>query len=155
MAIDTFRCSLRLKPVWWLNAPMVTIALDEEVRWSDQLRHELDLDLSGSLSRGDHVLHIELSGKTNSDTQGSRDMAVLIENIDFFGICDDRFKWQATYQPNYPEPWYSQQVAAGLVPQDVLQGCTYLGWNGTWRLEFSTPIFTWMHRVLDLGWIYP
>ena len=36
----------------------------------------------------------------------------------------------------------------------VLQPHTYLGWNGRWVLEFETPVFTWIHRLEDLGWLY-
>lgn len=31
---------------------------------------------------------------------------------------------------------------------------TYLGWNGLWVLEFELPIFTWIHKLENLGWIY-
>ena len=79
------------------------------------------------------------------------DMAVIIDQIDFFGISDPRFVWAGIYSPQYPEPWFSQQNPA---PMAQLPGQNYLGWNGVWRLDFSVPVFTWMHRTMNLGWIY-
>jgi hypothetical protein len=79
------------------------------------------------------------------------DMAVIIDKIEFFGISDPKFVWAGIYTPDYPEPWYSQQIEKP--PAKLLQQ-NYMGWNGRWRLDFSVPVFTWMHKTLNLGWIY-
>jgi hypothetical protein len=36
----------------------------------------------------------------------------------------------------------------------LLKNHTYLSWNGKWTLTFDVPVFTWIHRVQNLGWIY-
>ena len=77
--------------------------------------------------------------------------AVIIKQLSFFGISDPRFVWAGQYQPEYPEPWLSSQSPQ---PSKVLTAHPYLGWNGTWSLEFEIPVFTWMHQVQNLGWIY-
>jgi hypothetical protein len=77
--------------------------------------------------------------------------AVEIVNVSFFGIQDPRFAWAGSYIPNYPEPWASEQLT--LLPT-VITPQTYLGWNGVWRLDFSVPVFTWIHQVQNLGWLY-
>jgi len=79
------------------------------------------------------------------------DMAVIVDQIEFFGITDPKFVWAGVYTPKYPEPWYSQQTQK---PPVTLPQQNYMGWNGRWRLDFSVPVFTWMHQTLDLGWIY-
>ena len=79
------------------------------------------------------------------------DMAVMVDSVEFFGISDPKFVWQGVYRPEYPEPWYSQQRP---VPAPTLPACNYMGWNGQWRLDFGVPVFTWMHQLQDLGWIY-
>lgn len=78
-------------------------------------------------------------------------MAVIIDRVEFFGISDPKFVWAGVYKPKYPEPWYSQQNEK---PPAELPQQNYMGWNGKWRLEFSIPVFTWMHKTLNLGWIY-
>lgn len=78
-------------------------------------------------------------------------MAVGIDSIEFFGISDPKFVLAGVYTPKYPEPWYSQQTEK---PPVQLPQQNYMGWNGSWRLDFSVPVFTWMHETLNLGWIY-
>jgi hypothetical protein len=72
--------------------------------------------------------------------------AVIVKSIGFFGIADPKFVWAGTYYPDYPEHYTDKKPA--------LPGQGYLGWNGIYRLEFSVPVFTWIHQTLDLGWIY-
>lgn len=79
------------------------------------------------------------------------DMAVIVDQVDFFNITDPKFAWAGVYTPQYPEPWFSQQLTP---PPLTIPQQTYLGWNGVWRLDFSVPVFSWMHQILNLGWIY-
>jgi hypothetical protein len=96
------------------------------------------------------MLEIELFGKSDSDPQ----QAVQIKHLSFYGIEDSRFIWLGKYHPVYPEPWATQQKEQGLELPPVLTNTDYLGWNGTWRLQFDVPVFTWIHQVQNLGWIY-
>jgi hypothetical protein len=72
--------------------------------------------------------------------------AVIVKQISFFGIADPKFVWSGTYYPDYPEH-YDNKISS-------LPGQGYLGWNGVYQLEFSVPIFTWIHQTLGMGWIY-
>ena len=80
--------------------------------------------------------------------------AVVIESVSFFGIEDPKFAWAGVYEPIYPEPWATEQQDRGVVLKQHLSPHTYLGWNGKWTLTFDVPVFTWIHRVQNLGWIY-
>jgi hypothetical protein len=103
-----------------------------------------DLDLDSDTS---HKLVLEFAGKTNE----TADQAVIIEAVSIEGLTLDRFKWAGKYYPIYPEPWASEQEES--LPA-VRENATYLGWNGSWELEFTVPIFTWVHQLENLGWIY-
>jgi hypothetical protein len=92
-------------------------------------------------------LEIVFMNKPDDDA----DLAVIIDQIEFFGISDPKFVWAGNYTPSYPEPWYSQQIEK---PPKSIPQQNYLGWNGKWRLEFSVPVFTWIHQVQNLGWLY-
>lgn len=92
-------------------------------------------------------LEIQLINKDPMDQH----TAVVIDKIEFFGISDPKFVWQGQYCPDYPEPWFDQQI---FKPKSMLNNTDCLGWNGVWRLEFTVPVFTWIHRVLNLGWIH-
>ena len=91
------------------------------------------------------TLQIEHYGKSIRDA----DTAIIIDQIKLNGISNPKFAWQGTYYPAYPEH-YSQ----GKELESELRPFTHMGWNGVWTLEFSLPIYTWIHKTLDLGWIY-
>jgi len=99
------------------------------------------------LHNGAGKLHIELVNKTDQE-------AVIIEQVSFFGIQDPKFAWAGVYQPRYPEPWATEQRNQGLVLTPELCPHTYLGWPGIWTLTFDVPVFTWIHKIQGLGWIY-
>ena len=80
--------------------------------------------------------------------------AVIIDQISFFGIKDPKFAWAGVYEPQYPEPWATEQRSQGHVLEPFLRSHTYLGWPGKWTLTFDVPVFTWIHKTQNLGWIY-
>lgn len=87
-------------------------------------------------------LKIEHFKKADNDP----DTAVIIKQISFFDIADPKFIWAGAYYPDYPEHYPDKT--------SPLLGHGYLGWNGVYRLEFSVPVFTWIHQTLNMGWIY-
>ena len=120
-----------------INYPTDILILSDDV----QLAFNIDLP------KGNNKIILEFANKTNN----TADMAVEIVAVAFEGMTLDRFKWSSRYYPVYPEPWASEQTD----PLPEFQpSATYLGWNGRWELEFATPIFTWIHRLENLGWIY-
>lgn len=72
--------------------------------------------------------------------------AVEIKSISFFGIEDPKFIWAGIYKPRYPSHLQGSNA--------VLSGHGYLSWNGIYSLDFTLPIFTWIHQQQNLGWIY-
>jgi len=87
------------------------------------------------------TLQVEFLNKHPNDTviESNLDKAVIIESVSFFGITDPKFVWAGIYHP---------------VEKDPMPSHTYLSWNGMWTLDFEVPVFTWMHRIQSLGWIY-
>ena len=71
--------------------------------------------------------------------------ALIIEEIKFDTITSPRFVWEGIYRPNYPKH---------MTGASELKYHNYLGWNGVWSLDFTLPIYTWIHKIEDLGWIY-
>ena len=108
------------------------------------LENPLLLSFSMDFDAGPQKFILEFDNKVD-------DSAVEIDNVEFEGMTLDRFKWSNRYYPVYPEPWASEQP---LPLPEYQESATYLGWNGRWELSFETPIFTWIHRLENLGWIY-
>ena len=152
MAIDyPVKLDIHLRSIWHDNPPEINIGINDDIQriilTDDQIFHyEFTADNTS-------ILSVELLNKTDADTISDKglDKAVIIESVSFFGINDPRFVWSGEYRPDYPEPWHSEQLAK---PEPLLKNHTYLSWNGKWTLTFDVPVFTWIHRVQNLGWIY-
>jgi hypothetical protein len=99
------------------------------------------------LTLGPQQFMIELFNKTDADPG----QALEIVSVSFEGFTLDRFRWNSRYYPVYPEPWASEQTEP--LPE-YQSSATYLGWNGRWILYFDVPVFTWIHKLENLGWIY-
>jgi hypothetical protein len=64
---------------------------------------------------------------------------LYLDDINLNKICH-----QSKYYPIYPEPWLSQQQAAGNIWPEYLTGVMSWGWNGLWVLDYEMPIYTWL-----------
>jgi len=138
--------SILLKP-HGIENPMITCKMNDLVIDSILLDKESRLYFSLDLIRGNNKFEINFMNKTDDIP----DMAVEILEVGIENIVVDRFKWASKYYPVYPEPWASQQVDP--LPE-FQSSATYMGWNGRWELNFEVPIFTWIHQLENLGWIY-
>lgn len=126
--------------------PIITYGLNQIID-TIELKDTTTLNLDVNLNQGSSTFFIEFSNKTDDNV----DMAVEIQSVEFEGMKLDRFKWASRYYPIYPEPWASQQTDP--LPE-FQNSATYMGWNGRWELNFEVPIFTWIHQLENLGWIY-
>lgn len=144
MAIDI---SLQLQGLKVSTVPEIEIAVDgiRHSRMRIDGRHVVTLQFD--LLPGDHRLSLKFLNKNYSETSTECDMAVIIEKVTFQNVDYD-FKIYSRYRPQYPSPWAEQQDNL----KSEIHG-NYLGWNGEWFLDFQTPIYTWIHRRLDLGWL--
>lgn len=137
--------SVDLRPVYHTRPLTVRIGIDDDIE-EISIRDLTTKSFSFS-SNGACVLRIEFNDKQDQE-------AVIIEQVSFFGIKDPRFVWSGVYEPHYPESWAAEQRALGKAPQTKLCPHSYLSWPGPWTLTFELPVFTWIHRVQSLGWIY-
>ena len=119
-----------------VNGDILTVVLDKTQTMDFEFTSDKDCQLT-----------VELVDKKDHE-------AVVVESVSFFGIKDTKFAWAGVYEPQYPEPWATQQHDLGVVLKQHLSPHTYLSWPGKWTLTFDVPVFTWIHRVQNLGWIY-
>jgi len=119
-----------------VNGDILTVVLDKTQTMDFEFTSDKDCQLT-----------VELVDKKDQE-------AVVVESVSFFGIKDPKFAWAGVYEPQYPEPWATQQHDLGVVLKQHLSPHTYLSWSGKWTLTFDVPVFTWIHRVQNLGWIY-
>lgn len=132
------KLGILLTPV---SCPRVKIKINGETKTDLQITEPITFDIVFD-AENHAILEIEHYGKRDNDPN----TAVIIENISFFGMSDSRFIWAGVYYPAYPEHYENKK------PE--ISGLGYLGWNGVYRLEFDVPVFTWIHRTLNMGWLY-
>ena len=131
------KLKLTLKPV---QQPWVTVKIDRHTV-TQQLKTVTDFDFE-FVATDQAILTVEHHDKSDQDP----DTAVVIQQIEFYGISDPRFVWAGMYYPQYPVHYPDQTTC--------LAGQDYLGWNGVYVLKFQVPVFTWMHQIKSLGWLY-
>lgn len=141
---------IALTPTYSSKAPHITVKLNDKKIWSGDLLKETQVEFREELIVGEHKLSVVFDNKTNND----KNLYVTVDCVAFEGIVISDLASHGVYCPEYPEPWATEQTDLGNRLASELLGITELGWNGTWRLNFTVPIFTWIHQVEHLGWIY-
>jgi len=145
---------LEVVPTWHTNPPVIAYGLDGVKINQITVSQTCILRFAQDFYPGKHSVFVDFLNKTDADCVPDQglDKFVIMGNITVNGICLPRFNWTATYEPEYPEPWRSQQTPP---PPAVQQGSSRLSWNGRWQLNFDTPTFTWIHQLESMGWIWP
>jgi hypothetical protein len=148
------KIAVTLRPIWHQDPPRIRIGIGNNLTKID-LRETATINFDFE-SDSQCELSVEFLNKQDTDTvpEQGLDKAVIVESVSFFGISDPKFVWAGVYTPNYPEPWATQQRSQGVALKQHLTQHNYLSWNGKWRLTFTVPVFTWIHKTQDLGWIY-
>ncbi len=143
--------SLLLKPVWFNAPPTIRISLNGLTE-NIILDKETWFDYRYMSASTTNRLQIEFYGKTDADTDmvNNKDTAVIIDQIKLNGMSSPKFAWVGVYTPTYPLHYINDNPTAA----SILSPFTYMGWNGVWVLEFTVPVFTWIHKIEGLGWIY-
>ena len=136
--------SLTIEPVGYDAIwPEFYIKIDDQLQDQGLLLEQRTYNFDITLSDGLHTINVGFVNKRDTDTvvnNGNivKDRAVYIHPIVIEGYALDDFMYQATYYP---------------VGKEKLKS-NYLGWNGVWTLPITTPIFTWIHKTQNLGWVY-
>ena len=85
----------------------------------------------------EHVLEIRLENKTNADTLTKdgeivKDMLLNIDSIEVDEIELGELKWSLS------------EFVADDSERETLKHCVNLGWNGSYRLKFTSPFYLWL-----------
>lgn len=137
---------VEVEPIAVNNSPIIAYGSNNNKPKIVKLERLTKLDFSNDYLFGENTIWIDFFNKKSNDPS----TAIEIKYVIIEGIVVDRFKWAAKYTPKYPEPWASTQTNL----ESVIESATQLGWNGRWELAFTAPIFTWIHQLEHLGWLY-
>jgi hypothetical protein len=137
------------------ESPSIILSIDKTIIYRGELPNDGVFKYVGNVSDGTHIISLELLNKSDSDCVDGYDKAVIIDKILFFVIDSKQVLFNSRYVPDYSESYRKTSMNNGTLLDDSLTSCNYMGWNGVWEVEFSAPVFTWLHTVENLGWVYP
>ena len=141
---------IALKSIYNSNQPIINWRLDSANWQTVKIKDKFEICICQKLSIGVHKIEIEYNNKTDDDLLSAVIIEkILVENISTVSVS------QGTYYPEFPEPWASEQRAIGVDLFETYKTSTHLGWNGRWEFVFDVPTFSWIHKVENLGDIYP
>lgn len=148
--------SIELEPAYSQAPPEISVTVANCCIFDGSLTEARIFSYSVDLVPDEYKISVSFYNKTNKDTnlESKIDKAVIIKSITLNKISDPKFIWEGVYTPIYPEPWATEQKLLGNKLPTTIKNSTYLGWNGCWTLTVDIPIFTWIHRLKNLGWIY-
>ena len=95
-------------------------------------------------------LIIKRSGKTKGQTvineNGDvlKDQLLHIKSIDIDEIDLGTLVYEGVYNPQYPEPWASQQRQAGVELPESFKNVASMGHDGKWTFKFESPFYMWL-----------
>ena len=138
--------SILLSPILRDDPPYVIVSLDDTVLFDGILEENNCVLNSTELPIGKHIITVKFNNKADDE----QEKAVIIKNVQFFGIGSDSIRDTGIYTPCYPAQY---ALDNHTVPNPQTYG--YMGWNGVWDLAFEVPVFHWIHKVEQLGWVYP
>lgn len=143
---EEIKFEIAFKTVWWRDPPKAAVYIDDCEKFNSTVPDNLIVRFAHTLNFTDHELSIVRTGKDNSQVrlteQGYQGQDLIIDWIKIDGVNIRDLIWtNSVYQPEYPEPWASQERLSGVQLEQYVQGETHLGHNGTWRLKFSSPFY--------------
>jgi len=125
------RVSVLLEPI---GSPMVRVSCGGDTKSMRLFNGQSWTDFEFEQSEGPARLSVELFDKHPNDPI----TAVVVKQIQLNDIEHLQNTYQGMYYPHNMDP----------------KRDTYIAWNGVWILDFTVPVYTWMHKTQGLGWIY-
>jgi len=148
------KLALELEPKFWAEAPKVKIEFNQHVLFEDHLGETKKFNWTLPATENNR-LSVFLLNKTERDTVGDKDKAVIIKSIGIEGFHYSSFMLQSKYKPIYTNGYYQYAKQNKLSAEPIINS-NYLGFNGEWYLEFTWPTYQWIFETetKGMGWIY-
>lgn len=155
MPTEQLKFKLQLYSTYWDKPPTVEIYVGDEPMYTGKIASsEKDptvIEFNKTLiEEQKYNLTIKRSGKDikqtvlNAEGKIEKDQLLHIKSIEIDEIDIGALVYEGIYTPDYPQPWYSQQIEAGQTPEKTFKNVTAMGHNGTWTLAFESPFYMWL-----------
>jgi len=155
MATEKLKFKLELYATMWDRPPHAEILINDKSHFTGDItgteekpdviefEHELEEDK-------EYNLIIKRSGKLLNQTVVNKkgdllkDQLLHIKGIEIDEIDIGALVYEGVYTPRYPEPWATQQRAAGTELKESFKNVTSIGHDGTWVFKFTSPFYMWL-----------
>lgn len=150
---ESLTIKIGLSGTYWDRPPQFEISIDDRVVTAQTVSapsgqteyHEFPAELSP----GEHVLGIRLLNKQTTDTVQSgdkseiiKDLLLNIESIEIDEVEIAGAKWyDSEFITDQPVQFEGKTV-------NRLEKCVNLGFNGQYRLKFTSPFYIWLLEKL-------
>lgn len=125
---------LRLQPIVTNDEPSCKVCINDTVLYDNNLSDHVELKLALNLHENISIA-ISIQNKKYSS---EKETAIIIQDL----LIDDF---------NVVPGW--THLAAYINDHHYNEPTSYLGFNGTWRLDIGGPFYAWRHRVTGQGWL--
>jgi hypothetical protein len=131
--------------------PRFQIRLNDDVKVESLLTADANsvqfFKFDAELVEGEYLLKIDFLNKQPADTELNesgeivKDLLLNIVSIEIDEIdIDSLIYTKSFYNPIYPDSYLDQEQKKIT----TVHNCVNLGWNGTWNLPFSSPVYIWL-----------
>ena len=140
---ETLHFKIGLSGTYWDKRPIYRVSLNNHIIENCEVEIASDevfyVEFDREIEEGPASLTVRLENKANSDTVENADktaivkdlllniVSVEIDEIDLGNLIYEKTKFVSD-DPTRP----------------TLEQCVNLGWNGTWILEFESPLYIWL-----------
>ena len=137
--METLTFKIGLSGTFFNNVPAYSILLNGIKHASGKVLAETKfIDFSANIEEDqEHVLEIRLENKTSRDTitENGEIIKDTLLNIDSIAIDDIELG---------DLKWSMSEFVGDDPARPILQRCVNLGWNGSYRLKFTSPFYLWL-----------
>lgn len=126
---------------WHTKVPAYTVLFDSvEFAKGSATKEPVAIEFSADVEEeSEHVLEIRLENKSDKDTVQDpntkeivKDLLLNIKEIYIDDIELGELKWSVS------------EFIADDVKRPTLKNCVNLGWNGSYKLKFTSPFYLWL-----------
>ena len=155
MATEKLKFKLELYATMWDRPPHAEIMIGDkshfkgDITGTEEKPDVIEFEHEFTEGEGSELI-INRSGKDENQTvvndKGDllKDQLLHIKVIEIDEIDIGALVYEGIYTPQYPEPWASQQRAAGTELPESFKNVTCMGHDGKWAFKFESPFYMWL-----------
>lgn len=138
---ETLNFKITLSGTYWDKVPAYSVLLDSVLfAQGSATKEPTSVEFTTDVDEDkEHILEIRLENKNDSDTVENesktaivKDLLLNIDKIEIDEIDIAELKWSAS------------EFIADNADRSPLKNCVNLGWNGSYKLKFSSPFYLWL-----------